>query len=170
MSTTILVPEAAAVPISQSPPPSKHPHLPPLVRTDTGFAPQAPKSIEETGLDPWIVHDLALKLTATVPHLTTEWAAEQLRLPAALVEKIYWQLKQDQLVEILGQSADLGYRYAATQRGRDHARRLLEISGYIGPTPVSLEAYSAMLDRQSARWKSAATSARRRSRSTPTPR
>jgi predicted ATPase with chaperone activity len=139
---------AAAIP-ERIAPPSAHPHLPPLVRTATGWAPQAPTTIAETGLDAWILHDLALKLTATLPHVTTEWAADQLRLPVTLVERLFWQLKQDQLIEILGQTGDFGYRYAATDRGREAARRSMEVSGYIGPAPVSLSAYSAMLDWQS---------------------
>src|SRR5262249_23942985 len=125
------------------------PHLPPLVRTiDGALAPQAPRTIEETGLDAWIVHDLALKLTATVPHLTTEWAAEQLRLPPALVERVFWQLKQAQLVEILGASGEFGYRYATTGRGREQAKRSMEVCGYVGPAPVSLNAYAAIIDTQ----------------------
>lgn len=127
---------------------SRHPHLPPLVQTSTGWAPQAPTTLAETGLDEWILNDLALKLIATVPHLTTEWAADRLRLPSTLVEQIFWQLKQDQLVEILGQTGEFGYRYAATDRGRQQARRSMEISGYVGPAPVSLNAYGAMLDWQ----------------------
>src|SRR5439155_18147273 len=107
------------------------PHLPPLVRTATGWAPQAPKTLADTGLDAWIVNDLALKLTSTVPHLTTDWAAEQLRLPTTLVETVFWQLKEDQLVEILGQTGEFGYRYAATLRGREQARRSMEVSGYV---------------------------------------
>ena len=124
------------------------PHLPPLIRTDTGWAPQAPKTLEDTGLDAWVLHDLALKLTSTVPHLSTDWAADQLRLPSDLVEKIFWQLKEDQLVEILGQTGEFGYRYAATHRGRDQARRSMEVSGYVGPAPVSLNAYTSFLDWQ----------------------
>ena len=62
---------------------------------------------------------MALKLTATVPHLSTEWASQRLRLPLTLVEKLFWQLKQDQLIEILGQTGEFGYRYAATDRGRE---------------------------------------------------
>ena len=139
---------SATIPATQARP--QNAHLPPLVRTfdGGGFAPQAPRTIEETGLDAWIVHDLALKLTGTVPHLSTEWAAEQLRLPAALVEKIFWQLKQDQLVEILGETGEFGYRYAATARGRDQATRSMEVCGYVGPAPVSINAYAAMIDHQ----------------------
>jgi hypothetical protein len=124
------------------------PHLPPLMPTATGWAPLAPHTLAETGLDEWILHDLALKLTSTVPHLTTEWAADRLRLPSALIEQLFWQLKQDQLVEILGQTGEFGYRYAATDRGRQQARRSMEVSGYVGPAPVSLNAYGAMLDWQ----------------------
>jgi hypothetical protein len=131
--------------------PPRAAHLPPMIRTGDGWAPQSPTTIEETGLDEWVLHDLALKLTATVPHLSTEWAAEQLRLPSTLIEKIFWQLKQDQLIEILGQTGEFGYRYAATDRGRERARQSMEVCGYVGPAPVSLNAYHAMLDWQSAR-------------------
>ena len=143
----------AAIPSSspaQPPATPSIPHLPPLTRTATGWAPQAPRTLAETGLDAWILHDLALKLTSTVPHLTTDWAADRLRLPNTLVEQIFWQLKQDQMVEILGQTGEFGYRYAATDRGREHARRSMEVSGYVGPAPVSLGAYTAMLDWQTA--------------------
>src|SRR5688572_27799 len=98
------------------------PNLPPLVRTSTGWTPQAPSTLADAGLDPWVINDLDLKLIGTVPHLTTEWAADQLRLPMDLVEKIFWQLKEDQLVEILGQTGEFGYRYAATGRGREQAK------------------------------------------------
>lgn len=110
------------------------------------FAPPAPRTIAETGLDPLFIGDLALKLASTVPHLTTEWAAGRLRLPRGLVEEVFWQLKHDQFVEVLGQTSELDYRYTITQKGRDHARRLMEVSGYVGPAPVSLPAYRAMLE------------------------
>ena len=35
--------------------------------------------------------------------------------------------------------------YRVTERGRRHAERAMEVCGYLGPAPVSLEAYSAML-------------------------
>ncbi|MGB7157820.1 MAG: hypothetical protein WBD40_07125 [Tepidisphaeraceae bacterium] len=126
------------------------PNLPRMVRVAGVLAPAAPKSPEETGLDGWVLSDIVMRLASTVPHLTTDWAARQLRLPQALLERIFWQLKEDQYVEILGQVDELNYRYASTDRGREHARRLLEICGYVGPAPVSLEAYTAMLDWQTA--------------------
>jgi predicted ATPase with chaperone activity len=126
------------------------PHLPEMVRVGGVLAPAEPKSPEETGLENWVLSDLVMRLAATVPHLSTDWAARQLHLPHALLERIFWQLKEDQFVEILGQADELNYRYASTSRGREHAKRLLDICGYVGPAPVSLEAYTAMLDWQTA--------------------
>jgi DNA-binding PadR family transcriptional regulator len=123
-------------------------HLPRMGEVDGVLAPQAPASLEDTGVNPAILSDLALKLCNTVPRLTSEWAAEQLKLPHGVIERIFWQLREDQLLEILGQTSGMSYRYSITQRGREFAKRLLEISGYVGPAPVSLEAYTAMLDWQ----------------------
>ena len=55
-------------------------------------------------------------------------------------------LREDQDLEILGRSGPLTYRYAITRRGRDTRRRLLEVSGYVGPAPVALDAYAAMVN------------------------
>src|SRR5688500_13455254 len=80
------------------------PGLPRMIRDLDGLlAPEAPKTVQDAGLDEFVIPDLALKLTGTLPHITTTWAAEQLRLPVPLVERVFWQMKEDQLVEILGQ-------------------------------------------------------------------
>ncbi len=60
----------------------------------------------------------------------TEWAAEQLRLPPAMIERIFWQLKEDQFVEILGQVDELNYRYAVDRprpRAGEAAARSLRL-------------------------------------------
>src|SRR5829696_9903892 len=97
------------------------PHLPRMIKVGGVLAPASPKSTEETGLDGWVLSDLVMRLASTVPHLTTDWASKQLHLPHALLERIFWQLKEDQFVEILGQIGELDYRYASTKRGREHA-------------------------------------------------
>ena len=58
----------------------------------------------------------------------------------------------DGLVEELWQTGQDSSHYKITQRGRELAGRLLEVGGYIGPAPVRLEAYAAML-----RWQFANT-------------
>jgi predicted ATPase with chaperone activity len=87
----------------------------------------------------------------TAPSFNTGWAARQLHLPQVLVGELREGLREDRLLEILGDAGPFGFRYAATQRGRERAARLLEVSGYVGPAPVSLAAYTAMLEWQLAR-------------------
>ena len=126
-------------------------HLPKLIDHGGMVVPAAPGTLEETGIDPSILSDLTLKLANSVSRLTTEWAAEELRLPHSVMDRLLSQLRDDQYLEVLGQNGPLTYRYAITDRGRAHARWLLEISGYVGPAPVALDAYAAMLQWQIAR-------------------
>ncbi len=107
--------------------------------------PAAPHDLRDTGIDPEILADLVLKIAYTAATFTTEAAAARVRLPKHLVARILEGLKGERLVEILGASGTSSYRFAITDRGREHARRLLEISRYIGPAPVSLDAYAAAL-------------------------
>jgi hypothetical protein len=123
-------------------------HLPPLVATGDGQAPKAPTDPREAGISPAILRDLALKAAYTVPQFTTEWAARQLRLPQTLAGELLEHLRTEQLLEILGSSGPFGFRYAISGRGRERAARLLDVSGYVGPAPVSLEAYTAMIEWQ----------------------
>jgi hypothetical protein len=131
--------------------PELPPHLPKMTAVGDVLAPAAPMKVAETGLDALLVHELALKAAATVPQFNTEWAARKLHLPQQMLGEVLEQLRVDRLLDVLGQAGPFGYRYAVTQRGREAANRLLEISSYIGPAPVSLAAYSAMVEWQLAR-------------------
>jgi len=122
--------------------------LPKLIDLGGIACPAIPEAVEDTGLDAAFIRDLGLRLANSVPNFTTDWAAGQLCLPMQIVDEAFWQMKDDKLVEILGQKGPFSYQYAITGRGREHAQRLLEISGYVGPAPVSLESYTALLDWQ----------------------
>jgi hypothetical protein len=115
------------------------------------YAPAAPEELHQTGVEREVLVDLTLKLGSHVSSFTTEWAARELRLPLHLTEELCWQLKQDHLVDVLGQNGPFCYKYSLTQRGRDHASKLSQVSGYVGPAPVSLAAYSDFLRQQSRR-------------------
>jgi hypothetical protein len=128
------------------------PDLPPLLESGGGLAPQAPAGAAEAGVAPAVLTDLALKTAYTVPNFTTEWAARQLHLPQRLVGDILEMLRADRLLDVLGAAGPLGYRYAVSNQGRERAARLLEISGYVGPAPVSLESYTALLEYQLAQF------------------
>ena len=111
-------------------------------------APAAPKNLDDLDVDPHVLSNLMLKLAYTTSTLTTEWAAEQLALPLGIAAELLESLRADLLVEVLGRSGPLGYRFAISKLGRERASRLMEISGYVGPAPVALDTYSQFLNWQ----------------------
>ena len=113
--------------------------------------PMAPDEISDCDVDPVQLSDLALKLGATMPRFTTEWASKKMCLPRHLVDELYWDMKNDHEVEILGQAGPLNLRYALTDRGRERVDQVCKVAGYCGPAPVSLRAYIDSLQRQSSR-------------------
>ncbi|HJT78941.1 MAG TPA: hypothetical protein VJ739_17220 [Gemmataceae bacterium] len=132
--------------------PAKNPHLPPMVRVGDLVAPKAPQDMAAAKVEEGALTDLAVKLGYTAARFSTEWVAKQLHLSLPLADEILVQLCRDGLAEEVLQTAAGRSHYRITQRGREHGARLLEVCGYIGPAPVSLEAYSAML-----RWQLANT-------------
>ncbi len=123
-------------------------HRPAMISIGAEFAPSAPTDLRTTGLDPAVVSHLALKAAYTVPQFTTEWASRRLHLPQSVVGEVLEQLRSDSMLDILGSSGPFGFRYAISGRGRDRAARLMEISGYVGPAPVSLDDYTASVEWQ----------------------
>src|SRR5437588_2705207 len=132
--------------------PAKDPHLPPMHRVGDLLAPKEPQNKASAGLEEGTLADLAVKLAYTVANFTPEWMAQQLHLSVPLVSELLEQLGMDQLVEELWNTGRSSHRYRITPRGREQATRALEVCGYIGPAPVRLEAYAAML-----RWQFANT-------------
>jgi predicted ATPase with chaperone activity len=138
--------------VATSEAPAKDPHLPALVRIGDLIAPKAPQDVATVGLEEEVLTDLAVKMAGTIPQFTTEWMSQRLQLSAPLVQELLEQLSIARLVEVLWETGSGGNRYKITDRGREHAARSLEVCGYVGPAPVRLEAYSAML-----RWQFAHT-------------
>lgn len=126
-------------------------YLPKLMTLDDGgFAPVAPANIAATGIDRAVLSGLALKTAYVLPQFTAEDIAKRMLLPQVVVAELLDGLQNEQLLEVLGHREDKGYRYIISQRGRERAQRLLDVSGYIGPAPVSLDAYTAMFEYMSA--------------------
>jgi hypothetical protein len=128
--------------------------MPRMTELDGITAPAAPGRVADLDVDFHTISDLALKLTYTVPSFNTEWVGRRLHLPQPVVGEVLEQQRNDHLLDVLGQAGPFGYRYSITSRGRERAARLLEISGYIGPAPVSLSSYTAFLEWQLAKFSS----------------
>jgi predicted ATPase with chaperone activity len=138
--------------VATSDAPEKDPYLPPLHRVGDLVAPRAPQAVAEAGLEDNVLTDLAAKLVYTVARFTTDWVAKQLHISLMLAAEVLDLLVQDGLVEETMKTSDIRSHFRITQRGREYGARSLEVCGYIGPAPVGLEAYAALL-----RWQFANT-------------
>jgi predicted ATPase with chaperone activity len=112
------------------------------------FIPPLPESVEATGLSFQFLADLALKTTGTESSVTSVGVGERMCLPLHLAEELMQHLYREKLIENRGRVSFNNNRYALLDRGWEQLKRLMEISGYIGPAPVSLNAYSAMVRSQ----------------------
>ncbi len=106
------------------------------------FYPAELESRKDLGLEDEHITHLAVKTAALTANFTTPWMVDHLKLPHRIVEEILWQLKDEKLLEILGQVGPLTYQYRITTAGLDFASRLMDICGYVGPSPVSLDEYN----------------------------
>ena len=119
------------------------------VRIDP-LTPSPVEGAESTGLEFGFLTDLTLKTVYSDTNCSTERVAEKLKLPMSVVEPILQHLYREKLLEIRGSIGFENHRYSLLDRGWDRVHRMLEQSGYIGPAPVSLSAYSAMIANQQA--------------------
>ncbi len=115
------------------------------------LVPSAPQTVEETELDFGFLADLALKTVYADTNCATDRAAEKLRLPVTVAESLLQHLYREKLIEIRGLISLQNHRYAMLDRGWQRAQRMLDINGYIGPAPVSLQSYTEMVLQQSKR-------------------
>jgi hypothetical protein len=121
------------------------PFLPPMINVGEFLAPQAPTELAALPDEKDSLYDMGVKLAATVARFNTEWASKQLRLSMELTRQLLQALAQEGLIEELWQSGEGSSFYRIAQQGRDLNVRLMDVCGYVGPAPVPLDVYSAML-------------------------
>jgi hypothetical protein len=113
------------------------------------MGPPVPEELADTGVAEGFLCDLALKHVAMLPEPTTTAVAEQIHLPRTLTEDILQKLYREKLIEVKVQATEGFTRYAMLDHGWDRLARLLSVSGYTGPAPVSLRDYTHMMRLQS---------------------
>ncbi len=108
--------------------------------------PAAPGTVEETGLELSFLAELTLKHILFMGEFKFADIADRVKLPISIVDPVVEFLQRNKFVEVKGASQYVrsAYRFALTEQGRKRAAELLEICGYIGPAPVSLEDYRKM--------------------------
>ncbi len=125
----------------------------PQLGSSQAFVPPIINNLDDTGLSPLWLQDLALKILYFQGYLTGFRIAEELALPfAGVVDLILEALKREKLIEVKSSQMGLGegaYQYAITGAGIVRAREALERSQYAGAAPVPIGVYNEAIRRQS---------------------
>ena len=113
--------------------------------------PPVPSSLEETGIHDTMLLGLVLKLMLRERAETAVQIAQHLKLHRRLVDQLMSELVKQRLVQSLGSgSAGVGLllRYGLSEQGRAAAREAEEENEYVGPAPVTLQAFQHQIEQQ----------------------
>ncbi len=112
--------------------------------------PEAPKSVQETGLDESFISDLILKHVVFMGDFNLNDLFKKIKLSIPILDGAVEVLRREKFVEVKRASgyAKVTYSFAMTDKGRQRAMELLEINSYAGPAPVTLEAYNRLTEIQ----------------------
>ena len=118
-----------------------------------GDVPPAPRSVEDTGIDPVFLLQLMLKGMFLERMELPSQLAEALKLSAGIINRLLTDAKDRKMVETLGAAVGGGgaipeMRHALTKAGREWTQESIENSQYFGPAPVSLDAWQERILRQ----------------------
>jgi hypothetical protein len=109
-----------------------------------------PKNINETGLSKQFLSELLSKHLYEAGALTISQLVKRMKLAGSIIEDLLSYLRQEARLEVLPK---LGFgqelHYSLTDLGRVAGFDALSKSGYIGPAPIPLEQYQAVVQAQS---------------------
>jgi energy-coupling factor transporter ATP-binding protein EcfA2 len=114
-----------------------------------GVLPPQPKSVRETGLPQQLIVELIAKAIfiggkSHLPVLTT-----RLHLSINVLREALEFMVAEHLVEVAWRGeSDIDVQYQLTAGGKQRVSAWLDRCPYVGPAPVTLEAYRAMVERQ----------------------
>jgi predicted ATPase with chaperone activity len=114
-------------------------------------APMAPRSLADVGVGVNTLIGLLLKCLYGASVETCSEVADILKLPPAVVMELMEQTEDRQLIAVIGavrNDLTSERRYALTPDGLQAAIAAMRRCEYIGPAPVSLDAYRIQIERQ----------------------
>lgn len=114
--------------------------------------PRQPRTVRDTGLEARFVTGLVIKTMHASGKTALSMLTGRLRLSVSVVREVLQALIAEQQVEVAwcGES-DIDVHYQLTAFGQRAAAEYLLESRYLGPAPVTLDAWRAMVERQSLR-------------------
>lgn len=109
-----------------------------------------PQSIEGTGLNLSFLVELISKILFLSGQIRLVDLSDRSKLPVVVLDQILSFMRAERLCEIPRRSeAETTVIYTLTDLGRQRAHEFMQRSQYAGPAPVSLQAYSEQIGRQS---------------------
>lgn len=128
------------------------PAPPPGEREVASTLPRQPRTVADTGLEPRLVCALVLKTLHAAGRSPLPLLAGKLRLSVSVLREVLNAMTVDQQVEVAWSGdSDIDVQYQLTPIGQRAALACLEECRYLGPAPVTLASYRAMVERQSLR-------------------
>jgi hypothetical protein len=112
--------------------------------------PVVPDRIEDLGIQPSIVTDLILRYLWLHGSGSLASLHTTLKLSFPILETLFHQLRTQQVLEVKGMVGN-DYAFTLTGGGRAMAAARNEVCQYVGPTPVSLQQYHAIVKAQAAK-------------------
>jgi len=113
------------------------------------WLPRQPKSVRDTGLERALIVELIAKHISIGGKTHLSGLTGTLRLPINVLREALDFMVQEQLAEVAWRGAsDVDVQYQLTAAGKQRAAVYLERCAYVGPAPVTLEAYRALAERQ----------------------
>jgi energy-coupling factor transporter ATP-binding protein EcfA2 len=113
-------------------------------------APPIPATIEDSGISERNLLYLMLKFMHIEACETILELADRMKLPRRLIQELIETSIRQHLLGATGATSDLALstHYALTEAGRNIAREALDQNLYMGPAPVSLDAYREQIEKQ----------------------
>lgn len=118
----------------------------------SAFAPSVPQTFEDLGLSQALVTDLVLRRLMLEGFSNIQTLSGRLRVSPAIVDVVFRQLRQQQLVEVRGMVGN-DYNFHLSQAGKQLASDRFQVSQYAGAAPVALNDYHNAVKLQAAKVK-----------------
>ena len=114
--------------------------------------PALPKTVSETGLDRLLILELVAKTVALFGKIHLPMLAARLKLSINVLNEVLAFMVAEHIAQVVRRGAsDVDVEYQLTEAGKQRAGEFMARCRYVGPAPVTLDAYQAMVERQSVR-------------------
>ncbi|WEM45627.1 AAA family ATPase (plasmid) [Photobacterium sp. DA100] len=105
-----------------------------------------PKTLEQTGLPARLLETLIIKHLSQVTDDDVVGLSKKLGLSGNIIEQILQKQKSEAYVEVRSDGRfSASIRYGLTNKGRNLAQHEIQRDGYLGPAPISLPHYKALV-------------------------